>query len=55
MALTCLPMFRGVKAIKLLADSITIVIDKADNKKLKALNEALLESKYQTRGHMPRG
>lgn len=44
-ALTCLPMFEEVKAIKLPGDSKEIAPNETDKKKLEVLNNALSESK----------
>lgn len=53
-ALTYIPMFGKVKAIKLLEDSENVV-NKADKEKLEALNKALPDSNLPTRARMPPG
>lgn len=42
-------------AIKLTDDSDIVAFDKADNKKLEALNNAVFNQNSRTRAHMPYG
>lgn len=51
MALTCLPMFGEVRAIKFSGESKEVALDETDKKKLEMVNKALFRVKIIEQKH----